>query len=45
MNSLAIGPLAAQLTHRPFPLLAEALRSESDRITRAWDVAVRESMP
>jgi signal transduction histidine kinase len=45
MNSLAIGPLAAQLTHQPFPLLAEALRSESDRITRAWDVAVRESMP
>jgi signal transduction histidine kinase len=45
MNSLAIGPLAAQFTHRPFPEVAEALRSQADRITHAWDEAVRESMP
>ena len=37
--------LIAQLTHRPFPEMARALRSEVDRITLAWDAAVRDAMP
>jgi signal transduction histidine kinase len=38
-------PLVAQLTHLPFPEVARVLRAVADRITRAWDVAVREAMP
>jgi signal transduction histidine kinase len=45
MNSLTMNPLVAQLTHHPFPAVADALRSEADRITHAWDAAVREAMP
>ncbi|MDB5296707.1 MAG: histidine kinase [Phycisphaerales bacterium] len=41
----ASNPLIAQLTHQAFPELAEVLREEAGRITRAWDVAVREAMP
>jgi signal transduction histidine kinase len=40
-----INPLIAQLTHRPFPELAAALRSVADRVTLAWDAAVRQAMP
>ena len=38
-------PLAAQLNHLPFPDVAQTLRASVDRITVAWDAAVREAMP
>ena len=38
-------PLDAQLTHRPFPQLAEALRGSIDDVTRAWTATVREAIP
>ncbi len=40
-----MNPLIAQLTHRPFPEVAAALRAEVNRITLAWDTAVRQAMP
>jgi signal transduction histidine kinase len=40
-----MNPLTAQLTHRPFQELAAAIRSRVDRITLAWDTAVRKAMP
>jgi signal transduction histidine kinase len=41
----AVNPLVAQLTHRPFPEVADALRSVAGDIARDWDVAVRQAMP
>jgi signal transduction histidine kinase len=38
-------PLVAQLIHKPFPKLANVLRAMADRITIAWDLAVRRAMP
>ena len=40
-----MNPLIAQLTHRPFPEVATALRSAAAQITVAWDAAVRKAMP
>jgi signal transduction histidine kinase len=40
-----MNPLLAQLTHRPFPEVAEILRSDADQITHEWDAAVRKAMP
>ncbi len=40
-----MNPLLAQLTHRPFPELANILRAGADTITRDWDTAVRAAMP
>ncbi len=40
-----LNPLVAQLTHLPFPEVAATLRSVAERITVAWDAAVREAMP
>ena len=40
-----MNPLLAQLSHIPFPEMADALRSTADRITTDWDAAVREAMP
>ena len=40
-----MNPLLAQLTHRPFPELAEILCAGADQITLDWDAAVREAMP
>ena len=40
-----MNPLLSQLTHCPFPDVAEVIRSEIDRITLAWDAAVRLAMP
>ncbi len=40
-----LNPLVAQLTHLPFPELADNLRSRVDAITVAWDKAVRRAMP
>ena len=40
-----MNPLVAQLTHRPFPEVAEIIRTGADQITREWDVAVRQAMP
>ncbi len=40
-----MNPLVAQLTHLPFPEVADALRSSVDPITLAWDAVVREAMP
>jgi hypothetical protein len=40
-----MNPLLAQLIHRPFPDVAEAIRSEVDQITLSWHNAVRNSMP
>ncbi len=40
-----LNPLVAQLTHLPFPELAEILRSRVDAITVTWDKAVRRAMP
>ncbi|HZK81806.1 MAG TPA: HAMP domain-containing sensor histidine kinase [Humisphaera sp.] len=40
-----MNPLTAQLTHRPFHELADAIRARVDRITLAWDAAVRNAMP
>jgi signal transduction histidine kinase len=40
-----MNPLLAQLTHRPFPEVAQAIRSSVDQITVAWDVEVRNAMP
>src|ERR1700689_4054719 len=40
-----MNPLIAQLTHRPFPEVANALRLEADQITLDWDAAVRKAMP
>jgi len=45
MPLLATNPLLAQLIHRPFPEVADALRAEADAITTAWDAAVHEAMP
>jgi hypothetical protein len=42
---IGMNPLLALLTHRPFPEVAEALRSAADDITVAWDAAVRQAMP
>ena len=40
-----MNPLLAQLTHRPFPEVAEILLNEADQITHEWDAAVRKAMP
>jgi signal transduction histidine kinase len=40
-----MNPLLAQLTHRPFPEVAEILRAGADQITLDWDTAVRQAMP
>jgi len=40
-----MNPLLAQLTHRPFPEVAEIIRIGADQITREWDAAVRQAMP
>ena len=40
-----MNPLIVQLTHRPFPEVANAIRSSVDQITVAWDAAVRKAMP
>jgi signal transduction histidine kinase len=40
-----MNPLIVQLTHRPFPEVADALRASVDQITLAWDAAVRKAMP
>jgi signal transduction histidine kinase len=40
-----MNPLLAQLTHRPFPEVARAIRASAEQITRAWDTAVRNAMP
>jgi len=40
-----MNPLLAQLTHRPFPQVAEILRNDADQITHEWDAAVRKAMP
>jgi signal transduction histidine kinase len=40
-----MNPLIAQLTHRPFPEVAAAIRASADQITRDWDAAVRKAMP
>jgi signal transduction histidine kinase len=40
-----MNPLLAQLTHRPFPDVAEILRNDADQITHEWDAAVRKAMP
>ncbi len=40
-----MNPLIVQLTHRPFPEVADALRASVDQITVAWDTAVRKAMP
>ncbi len=45
MELQLINPLAAQLTHRAFPEVADALRAVADQITHAWDIAVRKAMP
>jgi signal transduction histidine kinase len=41
----AMNPLLAQLTNRPFPEVARAIRASADAITIAWDAAVRKAMP
>jgi signal transduction histidine kinase len=38
-------PLVAQLTHLPFTEVANVIRLAADRITVAWDAAVRQAMP
>jgi len=40
-----MNPLTVQLTHRPFPEVAAAIRSSAEQITLAWDAAVRKAMP
>ncbi len=40
-----MNPLLLQLTHRPFPEVAEIIRSGADQITHEWDAAVRHAMP
>ena len=40
-----MNPLLAQLTHQPFPEVAEILRLGADQITLKWDTAVRLAMP
>ena len=40
-----MNPLIVQLTHRPFPEVADAIRASVDHITVAWDTAVRKAMP
>lgn len=40
-----MNPLLEQLTHRPFPEVAEIIRCGADQITHDWDVAVRFAMP
>jgi signal transduction histidine kinase len=40
-----MNPLIAQLTHRPFPEVAAAIRASAHQITVAWDAAVRKAMP
>src|SRR4051812_14218151 len=40
-----MNPLVAQLSHRSFPELADALRSCSKAITREWEAAVRQAIP
>jgi signal transduction histidine kinase len=44
MESL-INPLVAQLTHHPFPQLAEALRASANAVTLAWVAVVRLAIP
>ena len=45
MDVQPFNPLIAQLTHQPFPEVANTLRSQVDQITHAWVEAVREAMP
>ena len=40
-----MNPLLAQLTHRPFPEVAEIILAGADEITHEWDAAVRDAMP
>ena len=40
-----MNPLIAQLSHQPFPEVAEILRLGADQITLKWDTAVRLAMP
>ena len=40
-----LNPLVAQLVHRPFPEVADVLRSAAAAVARDWDVAVRHAMP
>src|SRR5580704_10055381 len=40
-----MNPLLAQLTHNPFPDVAEAIRSEVDQIILTWHDAIRHAMP
>jgi signal transduction histidine kinase len=45
MKVNAMNPLLAQLTHRPFPEVADSIRSCAEQITLDWDSAVRKAMP
>jgi signal transduction histidine kinase len=45
MKTKPMNPLIAQLTHQPFPEVAEILRIGADQITLKWDTAVRLAMP
>jgi signal transduction histidine kinase len=45
MSTQVINPLAAQLTHRPFPEVAEVLLAAAAAITLEWDAVVRQAMP
>jgi signal transduction histidine kinase len=40
-----MNPLLVQLTHRPFPEIAQIIRSGVDQITVEWDAEVRRAMP
>jgi signal transduction histidine kinase len=40
-----MNPLIAQLTHRSFDALADALRANVDAIVVEWEAAVREALP
>jgi len=44
MPLLVVNPLVAQLTHRPFPEVAEVLRTEAEAIRVASGAAVRDAM-
>jgi signal transduction histidine kinase len=41
----SVNPLILQLTHPPFTVVAEIIRSGADEITHEWDAAVRQAMP
>jgi hypothetical protein len=45
MKPKPMNPLIAQLTHQPFPEVAEILRIGADQITLKWDTAFRLAMP